>query len=87
MVGVRKVLVLVPEGLVPVPVNVRRARRHRSVVRVPMVNVVDMLMLVLHRLVLVQMAVVLGEVQPHAQAHEERGGDERPRHRVIQQDD
>ena len=54
--------------------------------RVLMVLVVHMGMGVSHRLVLVLMLVMLGEMQQHPDAHENAGNDEPRRYRLAQCD-
>ena len=63
----------VHERTVAVPVGVRLALRIATAVRVPVVLVVHMTVLVLHRRVLVLMLVPLGQVQVEAKRHEAAG--------------
>jgi hypothetical protein len=65
------------------PVAVPDSRANRRFVRVPMVCVVFVLMLVIHRLVRMSMNVTLGEMQPHACGHDNRCRAQSPRERFV----
>jgi hypothetical protein len=71
IVGVR-----VPQRRVPVRVAVRLAWRVGRQVLVLVMFVVDVEVVVLQRLVLVLVFMPLGQVEPHADAHEDGGHDE-----------
>ena len=62
---------------VPVAVGVRFAGRHAGCVGVLVVRVVDVGMLVFHRLVHVRVVVTFRQVQPKAEAHQ-AAGDHQP---------
>jgi len=70
VVSVRKVWMRVDQGFVPMPMAVLGTGRHRIVVRVLVVFVVNMFMVVLHRFVSVSVLMALGQMQPHAQSHQ-----------------
>jgi hypothetical protein len=56
---------------------VAHAGRDRLIMNVAVVLVVLMLVFMLHRLVPVFVQVVLGQVQPHAQRHQQAGSEQR----------
>jgi hypothetical protein len=75
VVDVRIMSVCVHERLVSMPVSVRNRVRNGwvgGIVRVPMMLVVHMRMVVLHRFVQVLMLVPLCEMQPDACRHQRR---------------
>lgn len=82
MVQVRVVRVFVDQVLVAVWVGVRFARRIAKAVVVLVVLVVNVRVLVLHRLVGVLVFVALHEVQVEAHGHQGGGRDQCPRHRL-----
>ena len=57
---------------------------HRPVVMAVM-QVVDVPVLMRERRMLVPVLVALGEMEPQAQAHQRRGGEQRRRHRLAEQ--
>ena len=59
----------------------------RPVVLMPMVFVVHVAMLVLHRRVEVLVLVSLGQVQPEANTHQQSCADQRHCHRIMQKGD
>ena len=82
VVQVGVVRVPVHERRVAVPVGVRLLHRPAGNVRVPVVLVVHVPVLVLHRLVRVLVLVPLGQVEPEAEGHEP-GGEEQARRRRL----
>lgn len=60
--------VLVAQGLMPMPVRVRL--RYRTIVRVPMMRVVNVTVFMLQGFVLMFMLVPFGKVEPKTKAHE-----------------
>lgn len=84
VVQVGIVRVAVDEPRVPVPVRVRLARRIVGAVRVPVVLVMHVRVLVLHRLVHMLVLVPLGEMEPDAEAHEPAGGEQLQRQRLAE---
>jgi len=69
--------------LVPVPVGV--GLRHRAVVRVLVMLVVDVLVFVLERFVRVPVLVMFGEMEPHACRHQRAADQQRGGHGLVQQ--
>lgn len=57
--------------------------RHRPIVMMLVVLIVDVGMLVLHRLMEVRVLVALCEVQPQTHTHQRAGHDELHRHRLA----
>lgn len=78
---VGKMRVRVNQPGMAVAMRVRLAGRIVRGVVVAVMRVVHVPVLVLHRLMDVLVRVPLGQVQPHARAHEQAGGAELPRHR------
>ena len=68
--NIRVVRMCVGEGFMTVPMCVRFPRRIVRLVRMLVVRVVCVKVFVLQRLVHVQVLVLLGQVQPHAERHE-----------------
>jgi len=68
-VGVMSVPML--EGLMDMNMRMSQAVLRRIPVRMPMVNVMAMRMLVRQRQMNMSMHVVLGEMQPHTDSHQE----------------
>ena len=62
MVRVREVRVGMRQRFMTMPVAMPRAGGHRIIVLMLMVDIVDVLMLMFHRVVRVFVAVILGEV-------------------------
>jgi hypothetical protein len=75
---VREVRMAVGERLVAVPVTMFGPSRRPCVVRMRVMGIVSVVVLVLHRLVQMWVAMLLGEMQPDAQRHQ-RGSDQQPR--------
>ena len=74
MMDVRVVRMPVPKPLMPVPVRMRLC--HRSFVSMAMMVVVDMGMLVLDWLVDVSVGMPFGQMQPHAERHQQARNDQ-----------
>jgi hypothetical protein len=74
MMPVGIVHVPVPQRLMPMPMRMRFG--HRSIVRVPMMFVVDVNVFVRHGLVEMLMIMTLGEMQPKTEAHQQPGDDQ-----------
>jgi hypothetical protein len=85
MVEVRIVRMSVPEPLMPVPMRMRL--RHRSVMGVLVMFVVDVPVLVFDRLVRVFVTVPFGQMKPKAKRHKRAGNDQLSRQRLAEQDD
>jgi hypothetical protein len=83
VVQVREVRVAVTERLVHVGMAVRLSGRSSRSVGMPVVLVVDVRMGVLERLVLVLVVMPLGEMEPHARPHENRGEERSPVQRLT----
>lgn len=64
------------EGLVRMNVAMTNSGRHRFVMRVPMMLVVDMPVVVGQRIMGVLVLMLLGEVQPDADGHQQARRDE-----------
>ena len=80
------VRVFVPKGRVVMPVGVRLAGRIVGAVGVLVMLVVDVAMLMVHRLMQVVVFVLLGQMQIDAQRHEDGGGGELRGDRLTKQD-
>src|SRR5579863_5165903 len=76
MMNIRKMCVAVFDRFVNVGVGVRFVTVPVGVC-VLMMRIVEMRMFVFQRRMTMSMGVVLGEMQPHARAHEETGNDQR----------
>ena len=87
MMHVGYVRVPVPHFGMPMRMHMRFAGRVVRQVLVLVMFIVHMGMRVLHRLMLVLMFVLLGEVQPDANAHQEAGRDKLERERLAQKQD
>ena len=81
---VRNVRMRMSQRLVFVNMRVRFAGRVKSTMAMSVVLVVNMRVLVLHRQVTVDVLVVLGQMQPDAEAHEQGGEQEGHRDRRSQ---
>ena len=69
VVSVREVRMHVDQRFVPVPMAMFGAGRHRIIMRVQVVFVVEMFVTVFHLFVLVSVLMALGQMQPRAQRH------------------
>ena len=85
MVKVRVVRMPVPKPFMPVPMRMRL--RHRSVMGVLVMFVMDVPVFVLDRLVRMFMTVSLGQMKPEAERHKHAGNDQLSRNRLAEQDD
>jgi hypothetical protein len=88
MVGVGEMGMRVGQGFVPMRVRMTRTGANRFVVLVVVMRIaraVGMPMDVLHRVVLVPMAVMLGQVQDHAERHQPTRQQQCRRDRIAQQ--
>ena len=83
VVGIGKVRVAVRHRCVRMSVGVAFAGRRTGRVGMLVVGIVDVLVGVFSRLVCVQVAVLLGQVQPHAQRHQRAGDQQRHRYRLV----
>ena len=83
MMQVRVMDVLVPHGLVSMPMRVRFG--HTVIVRVPVVLVVHVAVLMLEPVVDMFVLVPLCEVEPEAKPHKQAGDDELRADRLAQQ--
>ena len=87
VMNVRVMRMRVPHRKVFVRMTVRFARRVIRAVFVSMVFIVDVTMVVRHRLVVVFVLVTLGQMQPHSHAHEKSREEENGGEFVAQQQD
>ena len=78
------VRMLVRQTVMAMPVRVRLARRIVGPVGVPMVHIVHMRMAMLLGLMDVLVVMILGQVQPDADAHEQASDRELQRHGLAQ---
>ena len=81
---VRIVWMFVRHPLMSVPVSVARVRRYGIGMGMLMMGIVRVLMFVLDRHMRMLVIVLLGEVQPYAQCHQNARGDERQRYGFAQ---
>ena len=87
MVQVRVVRMRVHQSTVTVPVRVGLAGRVCRRVLMPMMRVMHVPVLVLERLVDVLVLMTLGEMQPHANGHEDARGSQLPSDRLREEDE
>lgn len=80
MVRVRKMCVFMLQRLVIVNVRMRLITLPVRAVRVPVVFVVHVAVFMPHGYVAMPVRMMLCQMQPHATAHEDCGGNERDRH-------
>lgn len=77
VVSIRKVWMRVDHGFVPVRMTMFSPGRHRIVVCVLVMFIVQMFVVVLHLFVHMAVLVALGQVQPRAQCHQGTGHEQR----------
>ena len=82
---IRIVLMLMAHGEMGVQMRVRLAGRVAASMGMLMVFVVHMSVIVRQFLVLMPMVMALGQVQPHAERHQRRSGQERDAQRFLKQ--
>ena len=88
VVRVRIVCVRVPQFAMVVSVDMAGARGDRRFVEMVVMGVtvpVNVFVLVRHRLVQMFVAVMLGQMQVHADPHEDPGDEQGPRYRLVEQ--
>ena len=85
MVRVGKMRVRMNYGVMAVPVQMAGTCRDVLLVGVLMVLVVNVFVIMLHRLVSVDMLMLLAQMKPHAQRHEATGNDQASIHHVAEE--